>query len=117
MRVRRGDIYIADLGSDSIEAKRGVRPILIVQNNVGNSNSDSYVAAVITSRKKTHLPTHVELGGKCGLRRYSVCMCENLVTVKDTMLRKFVGSIVNTQEEQKVNHALAVSLQLKEKET
>lgn len=113
MNVRRGDVFIADLGSDTIEYRRGIRPVLIVQNDVGNANSDTYIAAIITSKYKKTLPTHVALSTSCGLRKHSVVMCENLVTVRENMLRKYIGTIVNTSDESRVDCALAVSLQLK----
>ena len=112
MEVRRGDIFMADLSSHITDFACGVRPVLIVQNNKGNAHSDSYIAAVITSKSKKRLPTHFILDSRCGLRKNSTVLCEHLVTVKKFMLISFIGTIVNTADEKKMNKALAVSLQL-----
>lgn len=111
MEVRRGDIFMADISSVSDEEK--VRPVLIVQNDKGNAHSTSFIAAIITSKKKKDLPTHVMLRSNCGLRTESTVLCEHLVTLSKEMLREFVGTIVNTKDEEQINKALRISLQLK----
>jgi mRNA interferase MazF len=113
MDVRRGDIYMADLTGDSIDSVCRVRPVLIVQNNKGNAHSTSYIAALITSKPKKFLPTHVMLDKSCGLRKNSTVLCEHLVTVRREMLMEYIGTIVNTDDESKVNKALSVSLELR----
>ena len=112
MNVRRGDIYMADMSSHRIDSECGVRPVLIVQNDKGNAHSSSYIAAVVTSRPKKYLPTHFVLSSKCGLRKNSTVLCEHLVTVKKNMLLDFIGTIINTEDEKKLDKALKVSLQL-----
>lgn len=112
MKVRRGDIYMADLSGDSVDAVCKVRPVLIVQNNKGNAHSTSYIAALITSKPKKYLPTHIVLGKRCGLRKQSTVLCEHLVTVRREMLMDHIGTIVNTEDEKKLDKALSVSLQL-----
>ena len=112
MDVRRGDIYMADLRGDWVDSVCRIRPVLIVQNNKGNAHSTSYIAALITSQPKKYLPTHITLGRKAGLRKQSTVLCEHLVTVRKDMLMSFIGTIVNTPEEKKLDRALAVSLQL-----
>lgn len=106
---------MADLTSHNVDYACGVRPVLIVQNDKGNAHSDSYIAAVITSKPKKYLPTHFVLDGRCGLRKNSTVLCEHLVTVKKFMLMSYVGTIVNTADEDRMNKALSVSLQLEEK--
>lgn len=110
MKVRRGDIYMADIFNVSDEGK--IRPVLIVQNDKGNAHSTSFIAAVITSKKKKDLPTHVTLKSNCGLRKDSTVLCEHLVTVRREMLMSYIGTIVNTEDEVKLDKALSVSLQL-----
>lgn len=112
MEVRRGDIFMADLTSHNVDYACGVRPVLIVQNDKGNAYSDSYIAAVITSKPKKHLPTHFKLDSRCGLRKNSTVLCEHLITVKRFMLMDYIGTIVNTEDEKRMNTALSVSLQL-----
>ncbi len=113
MDVRRGDIYMADLTGDSIDSVCRVRPVLIVQNNKGNAHSTSYIAALITSKPKKYLPTHVSLYRSCGLRKHSTVLCEHLVTIRRDMLMGYIGTLVNTDDEAKLNKALAVSLGLR----
>lgn len=103
---------MADLSGDSIEAVCKVRPVLIVQNNKGNAHSTSYIAALITSKPKKDLPTHIVLRKQCGLRKKSTVLCEHLVTVRREMLMEYIGTIVNTEDEVKLDKALSVSLQL-----
>lgn len=105
---------MADLKSHNVDYACGVRPVLIVQNDKGNAYSDSYIAAVITSKPKKHLPTHFKLNSKCGLRKNSTVLCEHLITVKRFMLMDYIGTIVNTEDEKRMNTALSVSLQLGE---
>lgn len=112
MEVRRGDFFMADLTSHNVDYACGVRPVLIVQNDKGNAHSDSYIAAVITSKPKKYLPTHFKLGSRCGLRKNSTVLCEHLITVKRFMLTYYIGTIVNTEDEKRMNMALSVSLQL-----
>lgn len=112
MNVRRGDIYMADLTSHHIDFACGVRPVLIVQNDKGNAHSTSYIAAVVTSRPKKHLPTHIKLESRCGLRKNSTVLCEHLVTVKKEMLLDYIGTVINTEDEKKIDRALEISLQL-----
>ncbi len=113
MDVRRGDIYMADLSGDSVDAVCRVRPVLIVQNNKGNAHSSSYIAALITSKPKKHLPAHIALDTSCGLRKNSTVLCEHLVTVRRDMLMVYIGTIVNTRDEALLNKALSVSLELR----
>lgn len=111
--IRRGDIYIADFTRNGIDDVHKVRPVIIVQNNVGNSYSTSYIAALITSKPKKDLPTHIKLGNENGLRKNSTVLCEHLVTISRDMLMKYLGTIVNTEEEKNLDKALHVSLQLR----
>ena len=74
MTVKRGDIYYADLSPVVGSEQGGVRPVLIVQNDIGNKFSPTVIAAAITSQKdKTNLPTHIEVdAGHCGLAKDSI---------------------------------------------
>ena len=112
MNVRRGDIFMADLSSHHVDFACRVRPVIIVQNDKGNAHSTSYIAAVVTSKPKKHLPTHIRLSSQCGLRKNSTVLCEHLVTVKKEMLLDFIGTVINTEDEKNIDRALEVSLQL-----
>ena len=79
MVVKRGDMFYADLSPVVGSEQGGIRPVLIIQNDLGNKYSPTVIAAAITSQtNKTKLPTHIELGeNKCGLKSNSVILTEN----------------------------------------
>ena len=113
MQVRRGDIYYADLRPVVGSEQGGVRPVLIIQNDVGNKHSPTVICAAITSKmNKAKLPTHVELDTRrCDMIKDSVILLEQLRTIDKQRLKE---KICHIDEEllQRVNHALMVSLEL-----
>ena len=88
MTVKRGDIYYADLSPVVGSEQGGVRPVLIVQNDIGNKFSPTVIAAAITSQKdKTNLPTHIEVdAGHCGLAKDSIVLLEQGRTINKLAL-------------------------------
>ena len=113
MTVKRGDIYYADLSPVIGSEQGGVRPVLIVQNDVGNKYSPTVIAAAITSRlEKNNLPTHIEVDAvNCGLSKNSVVLLEQVRTIDKRRLREKMGAL-DTNDMGKVNHALSVSFGL-----
>lgn len=113
MTVKRGDIYYADLSPVVGSEQGGVRPVLIVQNDVGNKYSPTVIAAAITSQKeKSKLPTHIELDPQnCGLSRDSVVLLEQIRTIDKRRLKEKMGSLDVTSMSQ-VNKALSISFGL-----
>lgn len=113
MVVKRGDIYYADLSPVVGSEQGGVRPVLIVQNDVGNKYSPTVIAAAITSqRDKTNLPTHIEVdAGNCGLAKDSIVLLEQVRTIDKRRLREKMGTL-DTGNMGKVNEALSVSFGL-----
>ena len=111
--VKRGDIYYADLSPVVGSEQGGVRPVLIVQNDVGNRYSPTVIAAAITSQKeKSKLPTHIELDSKnCGLSKDSVVLLEQIRTIDKRRLREKMGSL-DANSMSQVNHALSISFGL-----
>lgn len=111
--VKRGDIFYADLSPVIGSEQGGMRPVLIVQNNVGNKFSPTVIAAAITSRRyKTDLPTHIKLcAGRCGLPKDSIILLEQVRTIDKQRLREKIGEI-DLDEMDKVDHALSVSFGL-----
>lgn len=108
--VKRGEIYYADLSPVVGSEQGGIRPVLIVQNDVGNKYSPTVIAAAITSQmNKAKLPTHVELNESTGLQKNSVLLLEQLRTIDKTRLGTRVGSL-NRETMSKVDSALMVSL-------
>ncbi len=113
MLVKRGDIYYADLSPVVGSEQGGVRPVLIVQNDVGNKFSPTVIAAAITSRHdKNNLPTHIEVNAAdCGLSRDSVVLLEQVRTIDKQRLREKMGTLDNN-DMGKINHAISVSFGL-----
>ena len=111
--IRRGDIYYADLRPVVGSEQGGIRPVVILQNNVGNRHSPTVIAAAITSRKGKHkLPTHVNLDAPVpGLYRDSIILLEQLRTIDKSRLRDKLGSLGEDQM-CKLDHALEVSVWL-----
>ena len=113
MNVKRGDIYYADLSPVVGSEQGGMRPVLIVQNDVGNRYSPTVIAAAITSRTdKTKLPTHIPIEARdCGLQKDSVVLLEQVRTLDKRRLRERMGS-VSIQAMKEINQALSVSFGL-----
>ena len=111
--VKRGDIYYADLSPVVGREQGGVRPVLIVQNNVGNRHSPTVIAAAITSQiNKAKMPTHIELGARSfGLTKDSIVLTEQIRTLDKRRLREKMGSLDEAYMS-RVDEALAVSFGL-----
>ena len=113
MNVRRGDIYYADLSPVVGSEQGGMRPVLIVQNDVGNKYSPTVIAAAITSKtSKSKLPTHIEVyADKYGLAKDSVILLEQIQTIDKTRLKEKMGHLDDYVMNQ-VNDAITVSFGL-----
>lgn len=113
MNVRRGDIYYADLSPVVGSEQGGMRPVLIVQNDVGNKYSPTVIAAAITSKtSKSKLPTHIEVfADRYGLAKDSVILLEQIRTIDKTRLKEKMGHLDDAVME-RVNDAITVSFGL-----
>jgi mRNA interferase MazF len=129
MTVKRGDIYYADLSPVVGSEQGGLRPVLIIQNDIGNKYSPTVIAAAITSRLgKTKLPTHIDVnrdacfsgetpiiseqnGDKIGLAKDSVVLLEQVRTIDKRRLKEKIGHLEEDLMQQ-VNNAMAISLGL-----
>ena len=111
--MRRGDVYYADLRPVIGSEQGGIRPVLIVQNDVGNKHSPTIICAAITSKmNKAKLPTHIELGGKnFGLSKDSVILLEQIRTIDKTRLKEKMGRLDDNLMH-RVDDAIAVSFGL-----
>ena len=108
--VKRGELYYADLSPVVGSEQGGIRPVLIVQNDVGNKYSPTIIAAAVTSQmNKAKLPTHIELDTTCGLSKDSVVLTEQLRTLDKQRLMDKIG-VIDDKVMEKVNNALLVSL-------
>ena len=115
MLIRRGDIFYADLSPVVGSEQGGLRPVLIVQNDVGNKFSPTVIAAAITSQiSKTKLPTHIGVyADSYGLAKDSVILLEQIRTLDKQRLKEKMGHLDEDMME-KVNEAISVSFGLSE---
>lgn len=111
--IRRGDIFYADLSPVVESEQGGLRPVLIIQNDVGNRYSPTVIAAAITSRMgKTRLPTHIDIyAERAGLSRDSVVLLEQIRTLDKRRLKERMGHLDENMMN-RVNAAIAVSFGL-----
>ncbi len=100
MVVKKGDLYFADLSPVVGSEQGGVRPVLVVQNDVGNKYSPTIIVAAVTSQiNKAKLPTHVELrASDGGLSKNSVVLLEQLRTIDKRRLKEHIGTLSETQD-------------------
>lgn len=111
--VKRGDIFYADLSPVIGSEQGGVRPVLVIQNNIGNKYSPTVIIAAITSQiNKAKLPTHIEISSEeYGLNKDSVILLEQIRTIDKRRLKEKIGSI-SGELMQKVNECVLISLGL-----
>ena len=114
MIVKRGDMFYADLSPVIGSEQGGIRPVVIIQNDVGNKHSQTVIAAAITSQLgKNKLPTHIEIGPKnCGLKSESVVLAEQIRTIDKSRLKEKIGHIDDESVMNKINSALGISFGL-----
>lgn len=117
MNIKRGDIYYADLSPVVGSEQSGVRPILIIQNDIGNKFSPTIIGVPITSKLKVNMPTHIQIeGNRYGLEKDSVILAEQIRTLDKTRLKEKVGKLdKNTMES--VKRAIEISCGLRGKLT
>ena len=109
--IKRGDIFYADLSPVIGSEQGGLRPILILQNDIGNKYSPTVIAAAITSKlNKSKLPTHIELSSlEYGLEKDSVILLEQIRTLDKSRLKEKISSL-SYMKMQEVNKAMLISL-------
>lgn len=111
--VKRGDIFLADLGihEDAGSEQQGERPVVIIQNNIGNFFSPTVIVAAVTSKGKKKLPVHVEAECNYYLERSSIIMLEQIRTLDKRKLKDKIGRL-DYWEMKNLNKALKVSIGL-----
>ena len=109
----RGELYYADLGTGVGSEQNGYRPVVIIQNDVGNRHSPTTIVAAISTqiKSKANLPTHYHLKPGSGLVQPSMVMLEQIRTVDKTRLVQYIGKLAG-EEIKGLNHALAISIGL-----
>ena len=113
MQVKRGDIYYADLSPVVGSEQGGIRPVLIIQNDVGNRYSPTVICAAITSRmNKAKLPTHIEIDSRRRqIMKDSVILLEQIRTIDKQRLKDMIGHL-DKERMRSVDEAIRVSLAL-----
>ena len=113
MQVKRGDIYYADLSPVVGSEQGGIRPVLIIQNDVGNRYSPTVICAAITSRmNKAKLPTHIEIDSRrCQIMKDSVILLEQIRTIDKQRLKDMIGHL-DKERMRSDDEAIRVSLAL-----
>lgn len=110
--VKRGDIYYADLSPVVGCEQGGIRPVIVIQNNIGNKHCPTVIVAAITSQHKKQMPTHIHLSvDECRLSSDSTIMLEQVRTIDKNRLKNFVSNITKEKMEE-INQAILVSLGL-----
>ena len=113
-KVKRGDVFYAELEPVIGSEQGGVRPVLIIQNNVGNQHSPTTIVAAITGQlTKAKMPTHVDLAGReNGLAKNSVVLVEQVRTIDKTRLKEYICTLDKSVMDQ-VDQALLISMGLR----
>jgi mRNA interferase MazF len=112
--IYKGDLFYADLGETVGSEQSGCRPVLIIQNNVGNRYSPTVIVSPLTKQyKKMMQPTHVALGHRFGLTEDSVALLEQIRTIDRLRLRRYIGT-VDSETMNQIDRAITISFGLKE---
>ena len=109
IKVKRGQVYYADLSPVKGSEQGGLRPVLIIQNDIGNAHSTTTIIAPITSATKKKLPTHYEIGNHKGIR--GLVLCEQIRVIDKTRLRSYMCEF-SAEQMDGVNKAIQFSLGL-----
>ncbi len=115
-RYQRGDFYLADLNPSFGSEQGGIRPVLVIQNNIGNRYCPTLIVVPITSHvlKKPNQPTHFLLENEGGLSRPAMAMTEQIKTIDKNRIRKYLGK-VSRQTMDELDKCLEVSLALSQR--
>ena len=108
--MKRGEIYILETQESKGNIQAGKRPVIVVQNDIGNTHSLTTIVCCITSKTKKGLPMHLEIGKVGGLKLDSTILCEQILTVNKSDLRQYVGAVTNTDTLKRLDRCLSLSL-------
>ena len=114
MVIKRGDMFYADLSPVIGSEQGGIRPVLVIQNNIGNKYSPTVIVSAITSQlSKNKLPTHIELDSEeFGLKSDSIILSEQIRTIDKSRLKEKIGHINDAKVMSQIDNALGVSFGL-----
>ena len=110
--VKRGDIYLADLGDNQGSVQKGERPVIIVQNNKGNLYSPTVTVIPVTTKihRSKGFPTHAILDQMAGLTETSASMAEQITTINKGSLKKYLGSLTENFMKTRINKTIKIQL-------
>ena len=92
-RILQGEIWLADLGERSGNIQSGKRPVIVLQNDIGNKYSPTTIVVPLTSQIKNLLPVHCDVGVECGLKKTSTSLMEQITTINQSQLIKKIGAL------------------------
>lgn len=92
-RILQGEIWLADLGERSGNIQSGKRPVIVLQNDIGNKYSPTTIVVPLTSQIKNLLPVHCDVGVECGLKKTSTSLMEQITTINQSQLIKRIGAL------------------------
>lgn len=111
MLIKRGDLFYADLNPVIGSEQGGIRPVLVVQNNIGNMHSPTIVVLPITSMKKRPLPVHAKVDDNALLTDNSIVLAEQIRTIDKRRLRSYIGSL-DSDAMKRVDEIIKISLEV-----
>ncbi len=111
MQIKRGDIFYADLNPSFGSEQGGIRPVLVIQNNIGNMHSPTIVVLPITSSNKPSLPVHAKVDDNDLLTEGSIALAEQIRTIDKRRLRSYIGSL-DSDAMKRVNEIIKISLEV-----
>lgn len=114
--MKRGDIWLAELPVTNGHVQRGMRPVIIIQNDTGNQYSPTTIVCGITSVVKKYMPTHVFVSTSGGLRKQSFIECEQIFTIDKSDLKQYIGTIKNKHMLRELDRCIRLSLGLDNEE-
>lgn len=109
MLIKRGDIFFADLDPVVGSEQGGIRPVLVVQNNIGNRHSPTLVVLPLSTAKKHYLPTHIHIHSSTTLPKDSIILAEQIRTIDRSRLQSYIGSL-DSGMMNKINEAMKISI-------
>lgn len=110
--IHKGDLYFADLGETIGSEQSGMRPVVVLQNDIGNKYSPTIIVSPLTTKnKKMFLPTHVDFGRRFGLKEESIALLEQIRTIDRSRLIRYIGK-ADRETMQQVDAAITVSFDL-----
>lgn len=109
--MQRGEIYLIDFSNQIGSEQAGLRPAIIVQNEVGNNNSPTTIVCPLTSQNKKNMATHVELTpNDCGILKTSIVLCEQIRVIDKSRIKRKIGNIINKRKIEDINRKLMISI-------